>query len=50
MDPAQQALCCFVCLFDELPTAHLWHIFEGCSHPVNVSNMFHELPTEEQVS
>ena len=51
MDPAQQVLC-FLCLFDELPKAHLWHIFEGpqlkCSHPVNMSNMFHGLPTEEQ--
>ena len=52
MDPAQQALCCFVWLSHELPKAHLWHIFEGphlkCSHPVSVSSMFHGLPTEEQ--
>ena len=54
MDPAQQALCCFVCLSDELPTAHLWHIFEGphlkCSHPVSVSNMFHGLPRSKRLS
>ena len=44
--------CAALCIFYELPKAHLWHIFEEphlkCSHPVNVSNMFHGLPTEEQ--
>ena len=49
---AQHALCCFVCLFEELPKTYLWHIFEEphlkCSHAVSVSSMFHGLPIEEQ--
>ena len=41
----------YVGRFDELFETHLWHLFERlcfkCSHTVNVSNLFHGLPTEE---